>query len=160
MAGLLITNQSKVSEFRQKWIDALRNDVASLVACTLEIHQAVNSNQIKIDSLMLDIQKATARIVLRLNMKEKDSQAIIVAMNNLREVIHAKVLSDFKQVNSKVNELEKATGIVLKKEWRRVKSGEFIYRWTFRTVVAGVLILVPVFLFEEYPQLLKILCHG
>ena len=39
-AGLLITNQSKVSEFRQTWINALREDVATVITHALEIHAA------------------------------------------------------------------------------------------------------------------------
>jgi hypothetical protein len=38
--GILITNQAKVSEFRQLWINALRDDAASLISHTLIIHAA------------------------------------------------------------------------------------------------------------------------
>ena len=40
LIGILITNQAKVSEFRQKWIDALRDDAATLITHTLIIHAA------------------------------------------------------------------------------------------------------------------------
>jgi hypothetical protein len=157
LTGLLITNQAKVSEFRQEWINSVRNDVATLVACALEIHQADGTNQQKLDSLFIKIQKVTARIVLRLNPREKDSQGIVAAMNNLRSAIHGKTKADFAQVNSLVNALEAVTQVALKKEWGRVKSGEFLYRWTFRVVVAGVVVLAPLFLYEERHQLLDFL---
>lgn len=40
LIGILITNQAKVSEFRQLWINALRDDAATLISHTLIVHGA------------------------------------------------------------------------------------------------------------------------
>jgi hypothetical protein len=37
IVGLVISKESKVSEFRQQWIDGLRADVASLVSTAIAI---------------------------------------------------------------------------------------------------------------------------
>lgn len=158
LVGLLITNQSKISEFRQKWIDALREDITSLVACALEIRQVDGTNEDHVNSLLLKIQEVTTRIVLRLNPAEKESQAIVSAMNDLRQTIHSK--STFKQVDAKANALTAVTGILLKKEWTRVKTGEFVYRWTFRALGAAIVILAPILLYQSHRWLLSLIFHG
>ena len=150
LAGLLISNQSKVSEFRQQWIDALRNDVALLITHAHEIRAADTVDEVA--SSFPIVNEVTSRIELRLNPKEKESQAVLVAMAELRTAIHS--TDDFTPVDLRVRELTRATQVVLKKEWRRVKTGEFAYRWVFRSVFASVLLLGSVWLYRNYPALL------
>jgi CHASE3 domain sensor protein len=152
LAGLLITNQSKVSEFRQEWINALRDDVASLVTHALQAHAAQEAE------VAVKINEAVARIRLRLNPKEEESKAILAAMLKLRGAVYS--ATDFDQVKSGVEELISATQVVLKKEWSRVKTGEPFYRWTFRVVVAGVLLLVLVVLYQKHQWLLHFFSVG
>lgn len=153
LTGLLITKQSKVSEFRQEWINALRDDVALLITHTLEIHATDGIKEAA--SSFAKIHETTARIQLRLNPEEQESISMFTAMSNLREAIHS--VADFAQVNARVEELIRATQVVLKKEWRRVKTGEPFYRWTFRAVVAGLLLLILVFLYHNRQWLLHFL---
>jgi hypothetical protein len=79
LLGILITNQAKVSEFRQKWIDALREDAAMLITHTLMIHAA--SKDDNVDESFVQVQQTTARIRLRLNPKEKKTETAVAAMN-------------------------------------------------------------------------------
>jgi hypothetical protein len=141
--GLLITNQSKVSGFRQEWIDALRDHVATLIsdAFTIQDAQASNREVTNLDACFTEMHKANALISLRLNMKEKESIAIIETMAALRAVIYDKD-AEFPDVAARVSDLTHATNVVLKNEWRRVKKGEALYRWTFRAVVIAIIALL------------------
>jgi hypothetical protein len=145
LCGLLISNQSKVSEFRQTWINALREDIALLISQAFEIHAAGSVEEVS--SSFSKVQEATARIRLRLNPAEVESKAIISAMAQLRERIHSE--STFEHVNTAVNELTEATQVVLKKEWRRVKSGEPFYCWTRRVLLIGLGLLVLITLYTK-----------
>src|SRR5271170_4253357 len=86
LIGILITNQAKVSEFRQLWINALRDDAATLISHTLIIHTAKAEENI--DESYLQVHQTTARIRLRLNPDEPKTKKIIAAMNNMRDANH------------------------------------------------------------------------
>lgn len=144
-AGLLITNQSKISEFRQTWINALREDVATVITHALEIHAA--KAVAEVNTSFPKIAEATARIQLRLNPKEQESKELILALGSLRQTIHSE--STFEQVAAAVEFLTGATQVVLKREWRRVKRGEPFYCWTRRLLIFGLCLLA---LFGLYHQ--------
>jgi len=173
--GLLITNQSKVSEFRQEWIDALRSEVATLISAVFTIQDVQSRNKSRarsgeiaqelqvnnaggsnLDQVFTELHKSNALISLRLNMKEKESRAIIDAMAALRTVIYD-ADAGFEQVAVKVNDLTHATQLVLKNEWRRVKRGEAVYRWTFRAAVLSIFILLIVLFFRNSQWLSHVL---
>lgn len=153
LAGLLITNQSKVSEFRQSWINALRDDVATLITHALEIHSATTITDG--NPSFAKVQEATARIQLRLNPKEDESIVLISAMGGLRQAIHSN--TTFEQVNAEVVKLTEATQAILKKEWRRVKTGEPFYKWTRRLLVATLAVLAAVTIYERHEWLWQLL---
>ncbi len=113
LAGLLIANQSRISGFRQEWINGLRDDVASLVAHALEIQSGKSPTKLGDESnpLFGKSHEVTARISLRLNPEEDESKAINKAMNDLRDVIHSP--AGFDEVSLKANELIDATQAVL-----------------------------------------------
>ena len=145
--GLLITNQSKVSEFRQEWIDSLRDEVATLISDVFTIHDAQTTRRDlkNLDACFTEMHKVNALISLRLNLKEKESLAIISAMAALKDAIYSEK-STFPEVAAKVDSLTHATNVVLKSEWRRVKRGESLYRWTFRIVLVATLVLLVLLL--------------
>ena len=145
--GLLITNQSKVSGFRQEWIDALRDSVATLISDVFTINddQSTPRKVSNLDACFTEMHKANALISLRLNFEEQESLAIIAALTALKDVIYTEG-STYKEVALKVDALIKATNVVLKNEWRRVKKGEAIYRWTFRAILIAIIALLIVLL--------------
>jgi hypothetical protein len=134
LIGILITNQAKVSEFRQLWINALRDDSALLISHTLIVHAAGEN----IHESYLQLHQTTARIRLRLNPDEPRTEKIISAMNNMRDANHAE--TEFSVMNQRVDEFTKAVQEVLRREWRRVKWGEPLYRTVFFLVAVGMLI--------------------
>jgi hypothetical protein len=149
LIGILITNQAKVSEFRQLWINALRDDAATLISHTLIVHAARAGENI--DESYLQIHQATARIRLRLNPDESKAKKIIAAMNNMRDANHAE--TEFSVMNQCVDEFTKAVQNVLRSEWRRVKWGEPLYRIIFFLVAVGMLLSFTVILHKSYPSI-------
>lgn len=149
LIGILITNQAKVSEFRQLWINALRDDSALLISHTLIVHAAHAEENI--DESYLQIHQTTARIRLRLNPDEPRTKKVLSAMNNMRDANHAG--AEFSVTNQHVDEFTKAIQNVLRSEWRRVKWGEPLYRTIFSLVAAGMLISFAVILHKSYPSI-------
>lgn len=149
LIGILITNQAKVSEFRQLWINALREDAATLISYTLKLHAADAEDDV--DDSFLQIHQTTARITLRLNPDEPKTQQIIAAMNNMRDANHA--VTEFTVMNEHVAEFTKAMQDVLRTEWRRVKWGEPLYRVIFILVAIVMLISFCVVLYQSTPWL-------
>jgi hypothetical protein len=147
LIGILITNQAKVSEFRQLWINALRDDASTLISHTLIVHAAHAGENI--DESYLQIHQTTARIRLRLNPDEPKTKKVISAMNNMRDANHAE--TEFSVMNQRVDEFTKVVQNVLRSEWRRVKWGEPLYRVIFFLVTLGMLLSFGVILHKSYP---------
>lgn len=96
LLGLIITKESKVSKFRQAWIDALRADVAALLAAVhtslLLITDDEGAGIREHDNLSFDVQLALISslreanaalftIRLRLNHTEAESIKILATLD-------------------------------------------------------------------------------
>lgn len=146
LIGILITNQAKVSEFRQLWLNALRDDAATLISHTLIIHAAHHGDNV--DESFLQVHQTTARIVLRLNPKEKKSQAIVTAMNEMRNANHT--VTEFSVLNDRIGVFTKAVQDVLRTEWKRVKWGEPLYRGVFAVLAIVLALSLYVIVHKSY----------
>lgn len=157
LVGLIISKESKVSEFRQEWINALRAEVSLVITHTHAIHQAFDAvadtpdkplawGDIRTDYVNFD--EAAAKIRLRLNPTEKPSIALLEVLEEYENLLYKSVGDpDFNKLMSVSTKLLGAAQVVLKQEWRRVKLGEPVYRMT--EVLAGlVLIAVLVMVFK------------
>lgn len=157
----VLTKEQKTSEFRQQWIDALRSDISQYTAETTELmayarfHQSLPDKE-KRDFTSTHFEKVCNlrilknRIILRLNRKEH--QKIIGLIESYIQDIkqEAKNQKDIPLMSQKEevsSALLKESQLLLKKEWRRVKSGESIYmatKWAslavlvFSIVLAGI----------------------
>jgi len=87
LAGLIISKENKVSEFRQAWIDSLRGEVAAVITHAHAIHGAwlakfPNSSALWQNTRedFVKLNEAWAKIKLRLNPKEDSSIAILRAL--------------------------------------------------------------------------------
>ena len=81
--SLIITKEQTISGFRQQWIDALRADVAALVAYVVGIHGESIANKNGNDDLWRKVKEhfthfheLAARIKLRLRVPRKCSKGI------------------------------------------------------------------------------------
>ncbi len=132
----VLAKDQKTSEFRQAWIDALRDDLAELISLFFVISDMVREmmrqgkEEREITTLLFEkdesfykLEMVTARIRLRINPSEH---------NNLLSTIFAlkayfrsgQMLLDSKAAEVRVDELINERQLILKREWKRVKRGE------------------------------------
>lgn len=140
----ILTKEQKISEFRQQWIDALRSDISQYTAETTELMAFARFNRSLPESDRRDFTSRNFdkvcnlrilknRIILRLNRHEH--KKLICLIEYYLEDVGIEA-DDQKNLpimsrNEKVSHtLIEESQILLKKEWRRVKSGEKIYRLT------------------------------
>ncbi len=150
--NLLVDKDQKISEFRQKWLEDVRSDVASLVS---QAHLLFGYLNIligspntpgdkalyleKTDPIYDEINRASTRLKLRLNTSKPDHEAIAKQLTALENILadvdkfkaHL-VAVGYPQVSKEVNEtteaLITAASILIKSTWERVKAGEPTYR--------------------------------
>jgi hypothetical protein len=160
LAGFLVSMLSKefkVSEFRQAWIDALRNDLAELVS----IHFALNDHvanevqrasasqslpQFNLEGRQKDFERleaTSARIRLRLNpVEHRDLICLVKRMGAPTESLRT---GDTAQADELGERLLAESQSVLKAEWRRVKRGEVTFyatKWLLAFVVVAALVVL------------------
>lgn len=146
----VLAKENKTSEFRQAWIEGLRNDVAELLGdfntleTSLDIYvgdaETSSECQARYDKFYSDNRSEYAKIdalcnkvILRLNPTEHS--ALIKKMRILEGSIgkgHAKL-------HALCRELVDDFALVLKSEWARVKSGEPTFRAMKKVALISVL---------------------
>lgn len=142
----VFSKEQKTSEFRQSWIDSLRNDLSELIAISVQIGdeilvrhkrgegtEAIQTHLRTKESDFQRIEECKARIRLRLNPKEY--RALLNAV---------KAMSDPSDHDAKSETLIAESQKVLKAEWKRVKRGEpvfFITKWLSLFVCLTALII-------------------
>ncbi len=143
--NLVSGKESKVSEFRQEWINALRQEVSVYVSRTLthsRLGSYISSFPDTSDSSRVDLVREHSRlheealtsyhsIHLRINSTETDLLAkklnddLLNALDTAAR-IHIGGLPE--ELEKSLQKLVKSTEPLLKHEWGRVKSGEPAYR--------------------------------
>ena len=142
LVGLIISKESKTSEFRQAWIDALRADVAILLAQANQVRRYVASEEpsgadqdLAYKALAL-ADTALFSIRLRLNPKEAKSQAVLAILDEIEEFSNQEEHPS-EQAMLYEARLTSAAKDVLKAEWDRVRRGELTFRFArFLAVIA------------------------
>ena len=160
--GLIITKEQKTSEFRQKWIDEIRFDIANLMGCLsqyttkwivlentglTDVRKAFLKDNI---SIINEIYVLLYRIELRLNpIKDK---SLIDVLKHIEEMIQSPKKMDHDSLfEDLTGQLKSQSHEMLKKEWTRVKDGEPIFRTT--KYILGLVLLVSL-----YGISVKVLC--
>lgn len=143
--GLVLTKEQKVSEFRQEWVNALRDDLARLVAITQIVLIKSEENKIfcklssdELENMLLVMQ----RIKYRLN--PDDHEGLIEVVDEVFDLITSKNIYDQSVVNLQYL-IEKANEIghvILKEEWERVKKGEPWFYWSKWAFVCLILAFI------------------
>ncbi|SDO15212.1 hypothetical protein [Vreelandella arcis] len=148
LVNLIISKDQKVSEFRQSWIDSLRQEVSEFSGSLLSLNTSwlyfsathggedvgnefVRQNVERINK----IESQRTSIFLRLNPNEhtelisqlEDLERMYTSPNSLQSGSFNTALEHF------VEEVQKE----LKKEWERVKSGEKSFRYTRNFLLAS-----------------------
>ncbi|WP_085678209.1 MULTISPECIES: hypothetical protein [unclassified Pseudomonas] len=137
----ILSKDQKTSEFRQAWIDGLRDDVSNLVG-HLEVIETVvgivrEKNESEINEFLIarheqfqGMEMLVFRIRLRLNPAEHTK--LIGLLSNLEDVP-----DNGMQAHAELITIEAQN--ILKNEWERVKRGEPSFVWLKRISKWGVL---------------------
>lgn len=156
--NLVISKEQKVSEFRQQWIDALRENISQYVSAISSLARpnvSLNENMAKekgsnhvkeTESCFELASKSYVSILLRIN--PNDTRSELKALNSdflaTLESVRAAVRGGrYEEARQLTDELEVRARPILKLEWERVKEGETIYQVSlyiaaFITVIAVV----------------------
>lgn len=157
MVGLILSKEQKTSEFRQEWINKLREEIAlyvsnvSAISDQIKINFEDNNEKLKyLSPFYSSINQASNAIRLRLNPEEEQSQIIIGIMEELERASQ----SDYQFASREIQEIEerliKALQKLLKSEWVRVREGEQTFVLAKRSALGISFILVCLFAFAVF----------
>ena len=129
--GLIVSKEQKTSEFRQAWIDNLRNNLTDFLTQINTIHDAVKINYKdhaeKLAALRphySSLNNSTFNILLRVNSHEKISKALLDDMGQFNELMRDESKLTFDNIRRIEENFISNANALLKSEWRRVKLGE------------------------------------
>ena len=117
---------SGVTQFRQKWIDDLRNSISIFIAQAEMISMLDFDDDKQYFENFQDLSQMQNKIELMLNPLEEDHNQLIEIANKIREIIHDENIDDDELeevLNKKIDELLDISKAVLKKEWIVIKQG-------------------------------------
>jgi hypothetical protein len=169
LLGLTVGKDSKVSEFRQQWIDGLRADVSEFLASVQHVFgfrvvekYKENAPKVSADEQYKAMQRTnelSSRIRLRLDPEKPLSKKLTAEMKRLRDIAHD---SDLLETNLllQAHVVEECTSALLDEAWERVKKGERKYRvciWISAIILA--LSLVALFITSFTPLRDWIVAH-
>ncbi|MCD9503950.1 hypothetical protein GLP37_17415 [Photobacterium phosphoreum] len=144
--NLVSSKEQKVSEFRQEWIDSLRNSISvyiSSLSYLSILYKHRNDEGVDKTSTLLEFTKSVNDVYLklnesyndilfRINPSEKNKKTIAVNddfLKALEETRRLYMTADFFGAVKACDELRHKTKPLLKYEWIRVKTGEPSFRF-------------------------------
>jgi hypothetical protein len=160
--GFIGAKENKVSEFRQTWIDGLREEVAEYTAAIQELvrirHLMTNRRKVrKLKSTMSEtvkwfellrepIHRATvnlSKIQLRLNpnhLKTKRGCEEALLMGCIEKSRMGFISGDYSAAFAACPEIREAAAVILKSTWDLVKKGEAGYQRT-KNIARGIVVM-------------------
>ena len=163
--ALINQKEGKVSEFRQNWIDSLREDIAKFTSTfdgissswqliQLQENKKANPfdgltwlaefNVLAKDDILV-FSESYNRILLRLN-KKKDQQLIGKLKYAKKSISDSEVMFDKDGVQAQIDSIINLAQDLLKIEWEVVKAGEKAYintKMATKIIVALLLLSLP-----------------
>ena len=157
--SLTLTKELKTSEFRQAWIDGLRNELAAFFGAARAFARAVEVTHVfgpdyrekvvllftdeKVSDLRYQAAETFSKIKLRLNPDEAEH---IELLRLLRRAIDEQndMLARKSDAAATLKAIETANEYarpVLKKEWQRVKEGELPFRIARNWVAPAIVVI-------------------
>lgn len=144
--NLTLTKELKTSEFRQKWIDSLREELSIFFGCARTFARATEekhkygseyeekslfkiSDQ-KISDIRHQVTEVYSCIKLRLNPDEPEHNELLRLLDRAIEEqnIALKDKTNAEKTIEAINLANEYAAPVLKAEWNRVKRGELPFR--------------------------------
>ncbi|SBS31189.1 hypothetical protein MSP8886_02015 [Marinomonas spartinae] len=169
--NLVTSKDQKTSEFRQIWIDSLREDLSRFIslvdhmASLLIYYQETCQNHDEMmkrydkslhdnHNLVAEIRELHTRILLRIN--PKDDLALVESLEEVHKLFDSNVIPESSmEIEEKINKLVYSSQFLLKNEWRRVKRGEPAY-WVskyFALLTIVIFIGVSFWVVNHYQEL-------
>lgn len=160
--SLVLAKEQKVSEFRQQWIDSLREDLSQFIsklmtmkdvkkniALAKEKEQKPDFSLSDVKELHTAISEAYTRIILRLNPNDNCSysKGLTESLNKINKLMKEK---QWNEISSGVEELRGLSQQVLKTEWTRVKEGEPTFKWSKRIAILMFTVAIGIAVFMFY----------
>ncbi|RGP40431.1 hypothetical protein BPTFM16_00716 [Altererythrobacter insulae] len=135
LIGLILGKEQKTSEFRQEWINKLREEIASYVTNVSAISDQVkfefkdrNEKLKHLSPFYVEINSAANSIKLRLNPDENDAKAVLEVMDEIETASQDDDTFTSEEIRDLENKLISRSQKLLKSEWRRVKAGETAFK--------------------------------
>ncbi|MGY5581495.1 hypothetical protein ACXHQN_10215 [Vibrio cincinnatiensis] len=148
--SLVLTKEQQISQLRQNWIDALRDDISKYIAAlvaTEEIYWAMNQKHgDAVDVLARSMETkeehqelaiAYSSIMMRLNPDDKSEHQKALR----KSLVQSKTLANngkWDESAAMVDSIREFAQLTLKEEWERVKVGEPSFVNSKRVAVIGV----------------------
>lgn len=159
MLKLIVDKEQKTSEFRQAWIDSLRNEIAEYISINnVMFSQLIYAAQIdKIENPHEDflhefienhhdnlIKKEIAMNAIHFRVNRKKDKNLLQSVYEIERYWMGEKEFNIMKINEDLEKLRKQTQKILKKEWERVKKGEKPYYYMKRITFIAILILAIV----------------
>ena len=175
-AGFISTKESKVSEFRQNWINELREEIATYVSRVDALIEHVSkanigmsfsiekkmSVKLEHSELYSEMLKSRISILLRINNKEKaleDFQRNETFLNLIESIYQKFEGGKFSEVYTDIDSLTGVSRSLLKHEWDRVRVGESRFqgakdwaKWGMQGATTILLALLMNVAYESFPR--------
>src|SRR6266853_1349686 len=148
--ALIVAKENKISEFRQAWIDSLREELAQLVGHMNGLEGTLRQDNTRVEAWkegredVIGINRCIAMIRMRLNPKEDQAKKLGAILDELSGYFAPRCTSNTERFNDIEKRLLSESQVFLKEEWARVRKGEFFFAKTRATfLVLVVIILIP-----------------
>jgi hypothetical protein len=142
--GHVVVRGTKVSEFRQKWVDDQRADLAIIVSRSYVLLQLEKMGA-ELDptraSVWGELEEAALRIKLRENPLQPEWPDVIQRIDHLRASLRREVasLDDVSSLSCGIIALAR---LRMKREWNLVRDGETSYRRTAHIYWVAIIALL------------------
>jgi hypothetical protein len=162
---LTLTKELKTSEFRQAWIDGLREELAAFFGAARGFARAVEASRSphatpegnvplgmtpeKISDLRYQAAEMYSKIILRLNPDEVEHIELLRLLQRCLEEQNAMSADRSKDIVATLQAINSANDYarpVLKKEWKRVKQGELPFRVARNWLAPGIIVISIAFI--------------
>jgi len=162
--NLTLNKEQKTSEFRQAWIDGLRQDLAAFFACAramarayqeegaarhgLHRHEGLAITPEKISEIRYQVAETHYRIRLRLNLKKPEHEKLLTLMRTAVAEQNNWLQGNGGSMEKTLDALETAAAYapqILMTEWERVKKGEFAFQLVRNYLAPSIVVIALAF---------------
>lgn len=120
-----------VTQFRQQWINNLRDALSLFIAKAETISMTDYHDDNLYFAHFTELSQSYNKVILLLNPNDPDYQAVLKQMDEIRQLIHSEEEEKFENdaefqiyFDNQIAGLLKVSQIVLKREWNVIKKGK------------------------------------